>query len=490
MAIVVVGLGPSGLDRIDPGTRSLVTDPARVVILRTGQHPAAEQLAATRQVVTCDDLYEAHDEFDQVYASIVDRIVEAAAHGDVAYGVPGSPAIGERTVPMVVAAARAHGIDVSVMAAPSFLDLAYVAVGIDPITHGAQILDARDLPDPLPLHVPTFITQVDSPLRAGDVAISLGRVLDDDAEIVLLDRLGDEDEVVARVTLEDLARYQPGSRSTVYVARADVGLLGLVATNRVLRRQCPWDRDQTHHTLLSHLIEEAYEAADAIGRLPVAAPEGDVDFGIYAEVEDELGDLLLQVVFHATLASEAGAFDVDEVAEGIRRKLVRRHPHVFGDVEADSARDVLDNWERIKNGEKGRESLMDDVPAGMPAIARAMKVQMRAASVRFDWDEPGPVVEVLRSEVDELEAAVGDRQRVSDELGDVLFTAVNLARHLDVDPESALRGSVDRFMDRFRVVEGRFADEGRSIADADAGELDAAWAAAKGTTMGPSGQST
>jgi tetrapyrrole methylase family protein/MazG family protein len=490
MAIVVVGLGPSGLDRIDPVTRSIVADPGRELILRTGQHPAAEQLSATRGFATCDDLYEAYDEFDEVYAAIVDRVVEAARHSEVTYAVPGSPAVGERTVPMVVTAARAVGIEVSVASAPSFLDLAYVAVGIDPITHGAQILDARDLPDPLPLHLPTFITQVDSPLSAGEVAISLGRVLEGDAEIVVLDRLGDEDEVVAPMALEDLARYRPGSRTTVYVARADVGLLGLIATNRILRRECPWDRDQTHHTLLSHLIEEAYETADAIGRLPVAAPAGDVDFGTYAEVEDELGDLLLQVVFHATLASETGAFDVDEVAEGIRRKLVRRHPHVFGDVTADSARDVLDNWERIKHGEKGRESLMDDVPVGMPAIARAMKVQMRAASVRFDWDAPGPVVDVLRSEIDELEAAVGDRQRSSDELGDVLFTAVNLARHLDVDPEGALRASVERFMDRFRVVEARFADDGRSVADADAVELDAAWSAAKGTTMGPSGQST
>ncbi|HSJ71358.1 MAG TPA: nucleoside triphosphate pyrophosphohydrolase [Acidimicrobiia bacterium] len=490
MAIVVVGLGPSGLDRIDPVARSIVSDPARAVILRTGQHPAAEELSATRVVVTCDDLYEAHDAFDDVYAAIVDRVVEAAGHGDVAYAVPGSPSVGERTVPMVVAAAHATGIEVSVVSAPSFLDMAYVAVGIDPITHGAQILDARELPDPLPLHVPTFITQVDSPLRAGEVAISLGRVLEGDAQVVVLDRLGDEDEVVAPMALEDLARYRPGSRTTVYVARTDVGLLGLVATNRTLRRECPWDREQTHHTLLSHLIEEAYEAADAIGRLPVGAPVGDVDFGTYAEVEDELGDLLLQVVLHATLASEAGAFDVDEVAEGIRRKLVRRHPHVFGDVQADSARDVLDNWEAIKQGEKGRDSLMDDVPIGMPAVARAMKVQMRAASVHFDWDAPGPVVEVLRSEIDELEAAIGDRQRVSDELGDVLFTAVNLARHLDVDPESALRGSVDRFMDRFRIVEARFADEGRSFADVDAVELDAAWTAAKGTTMGPAGQST
>ena len=281
------------------------------------------------------------------------------------------------------------------------------------------------------------------------------------------------------ITLAELASYEASARTTVVVPAADAGLLGLIHTNRVLRAACPWDMKQTHHSLLNHLIEEAYETADAIGHLPIDAPGGDPDFGAYAEVEDELGDLLLQVVFHATLAAEAGAFDIDEVAELNRRKLVRRHPHVFSDVEVSGADDVLANWEQIKQAEKRRESMMDDIPKGMPAVAKAMKVQKRASSVGFDWDEAAPVFDVLRSEIAELEEARGDERAITDELGDILFSAINLARHLSVDPEVALRGSVDRFVERFRHVESSIAAQGLSMSSASMEQLDAAWEEAK-----------
>jgi MazG family protein len=265
----------------------------------------------------------------------------------------------------------------------------------------------------------------------------------------------------------------------VFVPATNSGLLGLIATNRVLRRECPWDRKQTHHTLLTHLIEEAYETADAIGQLPMDAPAGEPDFGAYAEVEEELGDLLLQVIFHATLASEAGAFDIDEVAESVRRKLVDRHPHVFGDVEVANADEVLSNWEQIKKVEKKRDSLMDDIPVGMSGIARSMKVQKRARSVGFDWDEPGQVISVLRDEIAELEDAGGDAESVAGELGDVLFTTINLARHLGIDPEVALRSTVDKFIRRFRKMESHFAGNSSDISEATGAELERAWESAK-----------
>jgi MazG family protein len=209
------------------------------------------------------------------------------------------------------------------------------------------------------------------------------------------------------------------------------------------------------------------------------APAGEADFGAYAEVEDELGDLLLQIVFHATLASEAGAFDIDELAEVNRQKLVRRHPHVFGDVAVAGADEVLRNWEQIKKDEKSRDSLMDDVPIGMPAVARAMKVQKRAASTGFDWREPGPVFAVLEEEIAELRAAEGNQDEMVKELGDVLFSAINLSRHLQVDPETALRGSVERFIHRFRNVEEKYRADGESITNATPAELQAAWDSAK-----------
>jgi tetrapyrrole methylase family protein/MazG family protein len=475
MGITVVGLGPSDLSFLGQRQRDVLMQSDVRVIVRTLLHPAAREIEVLRPVETCDDLYENLESFDDVYESIVRRVVDAAAVSDVVYAVPGSASVGERAVSTLRQVAVERGIDFVVLPGMSFLDLAYAACSVDPIADGVQILDARALPDPLPLHVPTLITQVDSLLRASDVSLALGRTLDSDHVITVLDRLGDDDEVVEHFTVGSLAAYEA---STVFVDAAPSGLLGLIATNRILRAECPWDKKQTHHTLLTHLIEEAYETADAIGHLPIDAPGGETDFGAYAEVEEELGDLLLQVVFHATLAAETGAFDVDEVAEGIRRKLVARHPHVFGDVTVDNADEVLANWEQIKQDEKQRESLMDDVPQGMSGVARAMKVQKRARSVGFDWKDGTDVFGVLKAEIAELEAAEGHQDALH-EIGDVLFTAINLSRHMGIDPETALRTSVDRFMSRFRSMERAFATKGSAMADASPEEFDAAWRSAK-----------
>jgi tetrapyrrole methylase family protein / MazG family protein len=481
MAITIVGLGPAGVAHLGSDVATLLDDERATVIVRTLTHPSAESLAERREVVACDDLYESLMEFDEVYRAIAARVIDAAAGGPVVYAVPGSAIVGERAVPMIRTIAADVGIAVTVVPGLSFLDLAYIAVGVDPITDGAQILDARDLPDPLPLHIPTFITQVDSALRATDVSLALTRTLAPDVEVTVLDRLGDEDEAVMSMSVSQFARYEGGPRTSVFVPATSSGIYGLVAINRVLRSQCPWDRKQTHHTLVTHLLEEAYETIDAISALPEDAPDGVPDFGAYAEVEEELGDLLLQVIFHATMAWEAGAFDIDEVAEGIRRKLVARHPHVFRDVSVSGPDEVLANWEEIKQVEKNRQSLMDDVPTVMPGIARSLKVQKRARSVGFDWHDREDVIAVLRSEIDELVAAGTDTEAVLHEVGDVLFTAVNLARHCDVDPEVALRGSVERFRSRFRLMEESFAQQGVSMRDASPGELEHAWQEAKKT---------
>ncbi|GMQ94209.1 MAG: nucleoside triphosphate pyrophosphohydrolase [Acidimicrobiia bacterium] len=478
MTISIVGLGPAGLEHVSLASRSIL-DESDTVVMRTSHHPAASELAAKRDVVACDDLYDDLSEFDDIYAAITERVLAAAAHGSVAYAVPGSAVVGERAVAQIRKQVGEAGFSVSVHPGLSFLDLAYVAVGLDPIAQGLQVLDARDLPDPMPLHLPTIITQADSKLRCADVSLALTRTVAPNAQVTILDRLGDDDEIVEVVPASDLAKYEGGPRTTVFVPATTSGLLGLIATNRVLRRDCPWDRKQTHHTLLTHLIEEAYETADAIGQLPEAAPEGDSDFGAYAEVEEELGDLLLQIIFHATLASEAGAFDIDEVAEVARRKLVHRHPHVFGDVVVSDADEVLSNWEQIKKIEKHRDSLMDDIPKGMPAIARAMKVQKRARSVGFDWDDSEEVISALHDEIEELIAAGREANGVSGELGDVLFTAINLARHLGVDPEVALRSTVDKFIKRFKTMERAFVSQSSDIADASSVELEQAWQSAK-----------
>jgi tetrapyrrole methylase family protein / MazG family protein len=212
---------------------------------------------------------------------------------------------------------------------------------------------------------------------------------------------------------------------------------------------CPWDREQTHQTLGRHLLEEAHETLEAID-------QGDPDL-----LRDELGDLLLQVVFHAELARLEGTFDVDDVAEAITAKLVRRHPHVFGDVAVDSASQVLVNWERIKQEEKGEHAVDEEIPATLPALARASKVQRRAAGAGFDWRTREAALAKVREELDELEHV--DPGREEEELGDVLFAVASLGRRLDLDPETALRKATRRFSDRFEAMKQRAAEDGVSL---------------------------
>ncbi len=482
--LVLVGLGPAGLERVPRAARRALTDPDRTVVVRTLRHPAAVELAALRDVDHCDDLYQTAETIDDVYEGIVERVWRHLDDGPVVYAVPGSVAVGERAAAELLRRARSRGIDIETHPGASFVDLACLAVGVDPVTDGSQIVDGRDLPDPFPLHVPTFITQVDTPLVLADVAVSLGRLLSDDAPITVLARLGSPDEESRTVPLAGLPRVPVDERTTVFVPAAHAGWFGLVATNRVLRRECPWDAEQTHHTLATHLIEEAYETLHAIADLPPDAPAGEPDMGAYAELEEELGDLLLQVVFHSTLAAEAGAFDIDDVAETVRRKLVRRHPHVFGDVEVADATEVKANWESIKRAEKARASLVADIPETLPGITRADKIQRRVASVGFDWADAAPIFDVVAAELDELRAVAGDRAAATMELGDVLFSVVNLARHLGVDPEIALAEANAKFVRRFEKMERIAADRGDELRDLPADALEALWSDAKGEPPG------
>ena len=267
----------------------------------------------------------------------------------------------------------------------------------------------------------------------------------------------------------------------------------LIAIMMMLRDEqhgCPWDLEQTIKSLLPYTIEEVYEVADAIENNDLV------------ELEDELGDLLLQIIFYAQIAKEQGAFDFQDIATAISDKLVRRHPHVFpnGDVqqfgiEQDiSAQQVVVNWEAIKELEREEkrkkggkqavqegESLLDDVPRALPAMERARKLQKRAAQVGFDWAEIAPVLEKLKEEVAEFEEALasGNLERMSDELGDVLFTAINLARHSNIEPEVALRSTNRRFETRFKWIEVALLAQGKAFKDANLEELDALWDQAK-----------
>lgn len=461
--ITVIGLGPAGLDRLSPATVDRLLDEHTTVVVRTLEHPAAEELAARRSVLTCDDLYETLDDFEDVYKAIVDRVDEQPK--PVIYAVPGSASVGERAVRLIRERAA-----VEVLPGESFLDLVFSRVGIDPLADGLRVLDARNLPFPLILDGPVVIGQVDHPLVAGDLKVRLLDQLPPDTSVWVLSDLGGSEEHVSRIELINLDQVEAGLRTTIAIKPEPVGWPGLVRVVTRLRTDCPWDREQTHQSLVRYLVEETYEVVEAISRLPTDSTQP-TDPADHIDLEDELGDVLLQVLLHAEIASESAGFTIDDVVEQQRLKLIRRHPHVFGDVEASSPADVEGLWADRKESENPTDSLMDGVPA-MPPLARADKAQRRAARAGFDWRDIEPVYEKIQEEISELrEASVESR---TEELGDLLFSVVNLARHLGIDSDLALSGAVDKFMKRFRVVESAGSMEGLSME-----ELDERWEAAK-----------
>ena len=470
----IVGLGPAGLNRVSELIRLLVDDTAVPVVGRTRHHPASAELEKTRTVIWCDDLYEDGDTFDEVYDAIAARVLDLAAAGPVTYAVPGSALVGERAVALIRDRADQADIECEVEPGESFLDLALAKAGIDPFDRGVQVIDAHRFAEPLLLHLPTLIVQMDGPAAFTRIHERLSRLLEAETPVTVLTDLGSETEAVAQITLGELRPEHAGLRVTLALDVEAPGWPGLVRTNARLRDECPWDREQTHHSLARHLLEEAYETLDAIDALPLEAPAGTPDIDGYVHLEEELGDLLLQVVFHAPLAAQADVFGVEEVAATIRRKLVRRHPHVFDDVEAETADHVLANWEVQKREEKGRSSVLDGVPSALPALARALELQSRAASVGFDWPGHDGAVAKVREELAEVLDALDDPEAVKSEIGDLLFSVVNLARHLSVDPEMALRASAERFDRRFRVVES-----GGDLEGATLEELDRRWEEAK-----------
>ncbi|MGD2102444.1 MAG: nucleoside triphosphate pyrophosphohydrolase [Acidimicrobiia bacterium] len=467
--ITVVGLGPGALDRVPAHVQAMLGDPATHVIVRTIHHPAAAELAELRDIESCDDLYETAERFDDVYAAIVSRVVERATDGPVIYAVPGSPTVGEFAVRKLVET----GGDVEVIAGESFIDVICATVGYDPLDRGLQIINGHDLPDPLVVDKPTIIGHLDRAEALADVLAAVSRVIPEDGEVTLLARAGDPDADIVTARPDQLDADLAGLRTSLFVDQEPGGLLGAVQVMRILRERCPWDREQTHRSLVPNLVEEAYELIEAIDSM---SSVGD-DWVAYSAVEDELGDVLLQVLFHEAIARQAGAFDIDGVAEVLRQKLVRRHPHVFGDVVADDSSTVKRNWDSIKEAEAGgsRESALDGVPSGMPALQRASKLQNRVAKVGFDWPDAREVLAKVAEELAELTQAMDDGGDTEAELGDLLFTVINVARHLGVDPELALRRSVATFERRFRAMEREGSLDGLELDD-----LNERWERAKG----------
>jgi MazG family protein len=241
---------------------------------------------------------------------------------------------------------------------------------------------------------------------------------------------------------------------------------------------CPWDREQTYESLAPYLLEEAFESFDAIQEAAAGKPEN---------LREELGDLLLQIIFHSQIAEEKGDFTIEDVCAGITKKMILRHPHVFGDKNFDTASDVLQNWDELKRAErevtkkdeKAKDSILDDVPLAFPALIEANKLAKKAAKVGFDWENAEQIYDKLTEETEELKAAVATSEKVEEEIGDLLFVVVNLARKYDVEPETALKKTNRKFRQRFKFIESELKKNGKTLEDSSLAEMDALWDEAK-----------
>lgn len=475
--ITVVGLGPADATLLAPATTEALRRHSRR-FLRTAVHPAA---AVVEGATSFDHVYEDAPDFATVYETIAERLIAEAGDGDLVYAVPGSPLVLERTVELLRAAEREGRAQLDIVAAMSFLDVAWARLRVDPVESSVRLIDGHVFAEAAAGQTgPLLVAHCHSSQVLSDIKLSL----DDGPTVTVLQRLGLPDERIVEVAWNDLDREVDADHLTsLWIPELAVPVAAEFARFeelvRVLRQDCPWDRKQTHASLRQHLLEETHETLEAIDAR-AELDDDDVDPDLDEHLAEELGDLLYQIFFHARLASERGSFTVADVARGVHDKLVVRHPHVFppageAAVHADDAETVVSNWEAIKREEKGRASAMDGIPPALPALLLALKVQKRAAGTGFDW-EGGP--EVAYADVEDELAEVRD-DPTEHEVGDLLFAAVQVARRLDVDPESALRGAAGRFQRRFRTVEELAGAEGLDLAVAEEDRLAALWNQAK-----------
>ncbi|WP_127587146.1 nucleoside triphosphate pyrophosphohydrolase [Paenibacillus koleovorans] len=483
-SIVIVGLGSGDENQLTLGVWKRL-QAARTLYLRTAHHPVTAWMESQGLTYrSFDFLYEQFDSFQDVYEQIAIQLVRHALEegSEIVYAVPGHPMVAESTTRLLRIACEARGIPLEIIGGESFLDQAFLRLGFDPID-GFALLDATNLthhrPDP---RIHTLIGQVYDTFTASEVKLQLMSVYPDDYEVVVGHHLGVYgEESIAQVPLYELDRIEGyGNLSLIWVPASGDDQLRSRSFERlheivaILRSPegCPWDREQTHASIRKNLIEETYEVLETID-------DDDPD-----AMCEEMGDLLLQILLHAQMEEEAGAFDVFDVLETLHDKLIRRHPHVFGEKAAADAEEALQNWNAIKLEEKrsrgiepGRQSQLAGVPRDLPGLMKAYKLQKKAAQVGFDWDKIDDVYAKIEEELRELKEA-SDEGREG-ELGDLLFAVVNLSRFLKIDPEEALATTNRKFVDRFGYIEQELRAAGRDITQSTLAEMEVLWQKSK-----------
>lgn len=456
--VTVVGLGPSGPELTTPAVKSKL-EQAEARFLRTARHPAALPWVEAG-VRTFDHHYENGESFDETYANIVEDIVRAARDsGEVVYAVPGSPAILERAVALLRADSR---VDVITMAGLSFLDLAWDRLGIDPVNLGVRLVNGEEFALEASVERgPLLASHTWSDAILSEMKLSIEPA--PSTRAVICYHLGLEDEKIIEVAWDDLDRTIHADHLTcVYVpelARPPAYEIARAAqVVKHLRSLCPWDAKQTHQSLVRHLLEETYEAIEAIEELG-----NPPDIAASELLEEELGDVLCQVLFHATIANEEGLFSLADVAGALADKLIRRHPHVYardGDVpgveSAVGADAVLANWEQQKLLEKGRASLTDGIPRALPALAYVAKLEKKMSTVGFGLAD--------QLEVRAFDAALDTIALESaEDYGELMLAIARRSVIAGHDPETSLRHVAKRFREQFVAIEQAVDREGGSI---------------------------
>ena len=474
--LYIIGLGPSTLEDISLHSLNTLKKMDKV-ILRTQHHPSVAELVTLGiKFETCDFFYEKSNNFEQVYENIADFCIkQASLFQNIAYVVPGSPLVAEKSVQILLQKEKEFGnIGVTVLPALSFLDLVYNRLSID-ACNGLRIVDALQI-DTINAVEPVdmVITQVYSAQVASDVKLHLMQFYPDETPLVFMRNLGLPDEDIRHIKLFELDWQRDINHlTTVYLPKLEqetaADMSELLQTMHKLREPdgCMWDREQTHLSIRHNFIEEVYEVVEAI------------DLKDDKLLCEELGDVLLQIVFHAQMAKEGGSFDFQDVIDGINQKLIRRHPHVFGELRLADSKEIVYNWEKIKAQEKtDRTCILDGISKGLPALMCSYKMQHKAAKVGFDWQDIEPVYDKIQEEIVEVRQATTP-QELEKEIGDLLFAVVNLARHLKIVPEVALNTSNNSFKRRFNYVEQCVLESGKAWQDFTLEQLDEFWNQAK-----------
>ncbi len=475
--IHVLGMGP-GRGYMTADTLDLLKGSGNV-FLRTGLHPGAEDLKEMGIE------YESFDEYSEADGSsiveMIDRLISSAyEHGEICYVVPGSPMICEKTVMQLAnTVSMGRGIDLDIRPGVSFVDAMAAELGLD--SSGIMLADALDLDrHRIDTSMGVIIAHVCDISAANEIKAKLSGIYGDNTLLTVVSGAGNGDIMKkTEIPLCQLDRIEWLDHLTsVYIAPVK-----LESKNRYsfddfkritdkLRGECPWDRQQTHDSLKQHLLEECYEVLHAI------------------EMEDdenlceELGDLLLQIFLHSKIGEESGTFDIYEVVNGISKKMIRRHPHVFGNTAATTPNDVSKKWADIKREEKGfktQTEVMRSVPNNLPALMSSYKIQEKAAEVGFDWDDVDGAMDKIYEETEEVREVYkgSERGRIEEEIGDLLFAVVNVARFLKIQPEFALKKASDKFISRFEYIEAAAGSKNQKLQNMSLGQMNMLWNEAK-----------